>query len=281
MRELHVSRITETVAELCQRACTDLPEDVVANLAKALGKERSEVGRETLRDIESNLRIAKDESVPLCQDTGFTVVVLDLGQEVHLVGGDLSAAVNDGVRKGYKEGFLRTSILQDPIRRDKNTGDNTPAVIHTHLVPGDKVAISVLPKGGGSENKSALKMLTPADGLAGVKRFVIDTVSKAGPSACPPLTVGVGIGGTFDHVAWLAKKAIFRRSGEPSPDPYYAALERELLDEINRLGIGPMGLGGSTSAIAVHVEAHPCHIASLPVAVNIQCHSARHKEAIL
>ena len=281
MREVHVSTITDKVAELCLKACTELPEDVVANLALALGREKSEVGKETLRDITSNLKIAKDESVPLCQDTGFTVVVLDIGQDVHLVGGDLEAAVNEGVRRGYKDGFLRNSILRDPIRRDKNTGDNTPAVVHTHLVPGEKIEISVLPKGGGSENKSALKMLTPADGLAGIKKFVIDTVSKAGPSACPPLTVGVGIGGTFDKVAWLAKKAIFRKSGEPSKDPYYAELEKELLGEINKLGIGPMGLGGSTSAIAVHVEAFPCHIASLPVAVNIQCHSARHKEATL
>lgn len=281
MRELHVSAITEKVAELCKKACTELPEDVIENLSKALGREKSEVGKETLRDIQSNLKIAKDEAVPLCQDTGFTVVVLDIGQDVHLVGGDLSAAVNEGVRRGYKEGFLRTSILQDPVRRDKNTGDNTPAVIHTHLVPGEKVEISVLPKGGGSENKSALKMMTPADGLEGIKKFVIDTVSKAGPSACPPLTVGVGIGGTFDHVAWLAKKAIFRRSGEPSKDPYYAQLEQELLEQINKLGIGPMGLGGSTTSIAVHIEAHPCHIASMPVAVNIQCHSARHKEAVL
>lgn len=281
MRELQVSALTDVVAELCKKACTELPEDVVANLSKALGKEKSEVGKETLRDIHSNLKIARDESVPLCQDTGFTIVVLDIGQDVHLVGGKLDDAINEGVRRGYKEGFLRTSILQDPVRRDKNTGDNTPAVIHTHLVPGDKVAISVLPKGGGSENKSALKMLTPADGLEGVKKFVIDTVSKAGPSACPPLTVGVGIGGTFDHVAWLAKKAIFRKSGEPSADPYYAKLEAELLESINKLGIGPMGLGGSTTSIAVHIEAHPCHIASLPVAVNIQCHSARHKEAVL
>lgn len=281
MRELHVSTITSAVAELCRKACTELPEDVVANLSAALARERSEVGKETLRDIHSNLKIAQDESVPLCQDTGFTVVVLDIGQDVHLVGGKLADAVNEGVRRGYKEGFLRTSILQDPVRRDKNTGDNTPAVIHTHLVPGEKVAISVLPKGGGSENKSALKMLTPADGLEGVRKFVIDTVSKAGPSACPPLTVGVGIGGTFDHVAWLAKKAIFRKSGEASPDPYYAKLEQAWLAEINKLGIGPMGLGGSTTSIAVHIEAHPCHIASLPVAVNIQCHSARHKETVL
>lgn len=281
MRELPVSAITDAVAELCKRACTELPEDVVANLSAALKREKSEVGKETLRDIHSNLKIAQDESVPLCQDTGFTVVVLDIGQDVHLVGGKLDDAVNEGVRRGYKEGFLRTSILQDPVRRDKNTGDNTPAVIHTHLVPGEKVAVSVLPKGGGSENKSALKMLTPADGLEGIRKFVIDTVSKAGPSACPPLTVGVGIGGTFDHVAWLAKKAIFRKSGEASPDPYYAKLEQELLGEINKLGIGPMGLGGSTTSIAVHIEAHPCHIASLPVAVNIQCHSARHKETVL
>lgn len=281
MRELHVSKITDTVAELCKKACTELPEDVVANLSKALKLEKSEVGKETLRDIHSNLKIAHDETVPLCQDTGFTIVVLDIGQDVHLVGGKLDDAVNEGVRRGYKDGFLRTSILQDPVRRDKNTGDNTPAVIHSHIVPGEKVEISVLPKGGGSENKSALKMLTPADGLEGVKKFVIDTVSKAGPSACPPLTVGVGIGGTFDHVAWLAKKAIFRKSGEPSPDPYYAKLEAELLEQINKLGIGPMGLGGSTTSIAVHIEAHPCHIASLPVAVNIQCHSARHKEAVL
>ena len=281
MREIPVSVLTDKVAELCKKACTELPEDVVENLAKALGREKSEVGKETLRDIRVNLQIATDESVPLCQDTGFTVVVLDIGQEVHFTGGSVEDAVNEGVRRGYKDGFLRNSILRDPIRRDKNTGDNTPAVVHTHLVPGDQVEISVLPKGGGSENKSALKMLTPADGLAGIKKFVLDTVSKAGPSACPPLTVGVGIGGTFDKVAWLAKKAIFRKSGLPNPDEYYAKLEQELLGEINKLGIGPMGLGGSTTSIAVHIETFPCHIASLPVAVNIQCHSARHKEATL
>ena len=281
MREISLSTLTDKIAELCKKAATELPDDVVENLAKALGREKSEVGKETLRDIKVNLQIAKDESVPLCQDTGFTVVVLDIGQEVHFTGGSIEDAVNEGVRRGYKDGFLRNSILRDPIRRDKNTGDNTPAVVHTHLVPGDKVEISVLPKGGGSENKSALKMLTPADGLAGIKKFVLDTVSKAGPSACPPLTVGVGIGGTFDKVAWLAKKAIFRKSGTPNPDEYYAKLEQELLGEINKLGIGPMGLGGSTTSIAVHIETFPCHIASLPVAVNIQCHSARHKEATL
>ena len=228
----------------------------------------------------ANAEVARSEAVPMCQDTGYTVVFLELGQDVHIVGGGLEDAVNEGVRRGYKEGYLRKSIVGHPLER-KNTGDNTPAVIHTRIVPGDKLRIIVAPKGGGSENMSAIKMFKPAEGVEGVKKFVVETVQAAGPNPCPPIVVGVGIGGTFEKAALLAKEALLREVGEPSPRPEIAVLEQELLELVNKLGIGPQGLGGSTTALGVHVEIYPAHIASLPVAVNINCHATRHKEAEL
>ncbi|GAB6062456.1 fumarate hydratase [Deferrisoma palaeochoriense] len=278
MRDVPVQAITETVRRLCVEANTRLGDDVVRAFERFRDAEESPTGRDVLEQLLENARIARDEGLPLCQDTGFAVVFVELGQDVHLVGGDLYEAVNEGVRRGYEEGYLRKSIVADPLRR-KNTGDNTPAVVHVRIVPGDRVRITFAPKGGGSENMSGIAMLKPADGVEGVKRFVVERVREAGPNPCPPTIVGVGIGGTFEVAALLAKRALLRPVGEPNPDPFYADLERELLGRINALGIGPAGLGGTTTSLAVHIEAHPCHIASLPVAVNIQCHSARHKEA--
>ncbi|WP_025322764.1 fumarate hydratase [Deferrisoma camini] len=280
MREVSVERITEAVRRLSVEANTRLGDDVVAAFERFREGEQSPTGRDVLAQLLENARIARDEGLPLCQDTGFAVVFVDLGQDVHLVGGDLYEAVNEGVRQGYREGYLRKSIVADPLRR-KNTGDNTPAVVHVRLVPGDRVRITFAPKGGGSENMSGIAMLKPADGVEGVKRFVIDRVRQAGPNPCPPTIVGVGIGGTFEIAALLAKRALLRPVGDRNPDPFYGDLEEELLAEVNRLGIGPAGLGGTTTSLDVHIEVHPCHIASLPVAVNIQCHSARHKEVEL
>ena len=228
-----------------------------------------------------NADLARESGVPLCQDTGLAVVFLEIGQDLHLAGGDLYEAVHGGVRKGCAEGYLRASVVSPPVGKRVNTGDNTPAIIHTTIVPGDRLRIVVAPKGGGSENTSAIRMLRPADGRDGVKRFVLETVAKAGPNPCPPIVVGVGIGGTFELCALLAKKALLRRLGETHPEPDFSELEGELLGAVNRLGIGPAGLGGSVTALAVHVETHPCHIASLPVAVNINCHSHRHREVLL
>ncbi|SHI49103.1 fumarate hydratase [Desulfofundulus thermosubterraneus] len=280
MRLVDTATITATVAELCQKANYELGEDVLAAFKEALGQEISLTGRDILQQLLENARIAREEQVPMCQDTGFAVVFLEVGQEVVVSGGDLYEAVNEGVRRGYQEGYLRKSIVDHPLRR-KNTGDNTPAVIHTRIVPGDKLKIIVAPKGGGSENMSGLRMLKPAEGVEGVKKFVIEQVRAAGPNPCPPVVVGVGIGGTFEKAALLAKEALLRPLGQPHPDTEIACLERELLEAINNLGIGPQGLGGRTTALAVHVEVFPCHIASLPVAVNINCHASRHKEAIL
>ena len=280
MREVHVERITEAVRRLSVEANTRLGDDVVAAFERFREGEQSPTGRDVLAQLLENARIARDEGLPLCQDTGFAVVFVDLGQDVRLVGGDLYEAVNEGVRQGYREGYLRKSIVADPLRR-KNTGDNTPAVVHVRLVPGDRVRITFAPKGGGSENMSGIAVLKPADGAEGVKRFVVDRVRQAGPNPCPPTIVGVGIGGTFEIAALLAKRALLRPVGDRNPDPFYADLEEELLAEVNRLGIGPAGLGGTTTSLDVHIEVHPCHIASLPVAVNIQCHSARHKEVEL
>ncbi|RKO67251.1 fumarate hydratase [Desulfofundulus salinus] len=280
MRVVDVATITATVAELCQKANYELGKDVLEAFKEALGQEISLTGKDVLQQLLENARIAREEQVPMCQDTGFAVVFLEVGQEVAITGGDLCEAVNEGVRRGYQEGYLRKSIVDHPLRR-KNTGDNTPAVIHTRIVPGDKLKIIVAPKGGGSENMSGLRMLKPAEGVEGVKKFVIEQVRAAGPNPCPPVVVGVGIGGTFEKAALLAKEALLRPLGQPHPDAEIACLERELLEAINNLGIGPQGLGGRTTALAVHVEVFPCHIASLPVAVNINCHASRHKEAIL
>jgi fumarate hydratase subunit alpha len=234
-----------------------------------------------LDQLLENADVAREEEVPLCQDTGLTVVFLEVGQDTHIVGGDLYEAINEGVRRGYEEGYLRKSVVDKPLSARTNTRDNTPAVIHTQIVPGDRLKIAVVPKGGGGENMSDLAMLKPADGRQGVVDFVVETVKKAGANPCPPTIVGVGVGGTVEKTTWLAKHSLLREVGQPSPDSEVAELERDILERVNQLGIGPQGLGGSTTSLAVHVEAYPCHIASLPVAVNIQCHSARHKEAVL
>lgn len=280
MRELNVAEITEALRRMAVDANVELGADVLAAFERFRDAEESEAGRDVLCQLIENAAIARAERMPLCQDTGFAVVFLDIGQDVRLVGGDLSDAVNEGIRRGYAEGYLRKSIVGDPLRR-VNTGDNTPAVLHTRIVPGDKVDVTFAPKGGGSENMSGISMLRPADGVEGVKKFVLERLAAAGPNPCPPLIVGVGIGGTFEIAALLAKRSLLRPVGSRHPDPYYAALEDELLEKANRLGVGPMGLGGTTTALDVHVEVHPCHIASLPVAVNIQCHSSRHLHATL
>lgn len=281
MREVNVDLITQTIERLCIEANYYLPADVKRALEEAVSKEESPLGREILQDLIKNAEIACREDMPICQDTGLAVVFLELGQDVHLVGGDLTEAINEGVRRGYINGYLRKSSVDDPFLERKNTGDNTPAIVHTTIVPGDKIKIIVAPKGGGSENMSALAMLKPADGVEGIKRFVVETVEKAGPNPCPPIIVGVGIGGTIEKTTLLAKKALLRTIGEHNPNPEVARLEKELLEEINRLGIGPQGFGGRITALAVHIETFPAHIASMPVAVNIQCHAARHKEAII
>jgi len=280
MRRIKTDEIVSAVRELCMKANYDLVDDVMGALEKRRGSEESPLAKEILDQIIENAKIAKDEQVPICQDTGFAVVYVELGQEVLIEGGDFQEAIQEGVRRGYTDGYLRKSIVSDPLER-KNTGDNTPAVIHIDVVPGDKLKITLAPKGGGSENMSGVAMLKPADGVEGVKNFVIDRVSTAGGNPCPPIIVGVGIGGTFEKCAMLAKRALLRTLGSRNPDPKYAALEEELLERINKLGIGPQGLGGRTTALAVHIEVHPCHIASLPVAVNINCHAARHTEVTL
>jgi fumarate hydratase subunit alpha len=280
MREVNVEEITKALRTMAIEANTVLGADVLEAFAKCALAETSDTGRDVLAQLTENAAIAKSEKMPLCQDTGFAVVFIELGQEVRLVGGELADAVNEGVRQGYAEGFLRKSIVADPLRR-VNTGDNTPAIIHTTIVPGDRLKVTLAPKGGGSENMSGIAMLKPADGIEGVKAFVIDRVSQAGPNPCPPTIVGVGIGGTFEIAAYLAKKSLLRPVGDRHSDPFYAQLENDLLAEVNKLGIGPMGLGGLTTSLDVHVEVHPCHIASLPVAVNIQCHSSRHLEVEL
>jgi len=281
MREITVQEITDTVARLCMDANYYLPEDVLASLQAAREAEPSPVGKEVLDRILENAEIARREQMPLCQDTGLTVIFLEIGQEVHIVSGGLVEAINEGVRMGYIEGYLRKSVVAHPFSKRINTRDNTPAVIHTEIVPGDTLKITVAPKGGGSENMSFLGMLKPADGRQGVIDFVVNAVDKAGANPCPPIIVGVGVGGTIDQTTRIAKKALLRQVDEAHPDPEVAALEADILERVNRLGIGPQGFGGRTTALAVHVETFPCHIASMPVVVNIQCHSARHKEAVL
>lgn len=279
MREIHVDRITEVVSDLCQRANRYLPEDVVGALRAAREQETSDTAREIMDQLLRNAEIAADEGIPLCQDTGVAVVFADLGQDVHIVGGGLQDAINEGVRRGYEEGYLRKSLVADPLERATNTGDNTPAVVHVSLVPGDMLTLHVAPKGGGSENMSALWMLTPAQGRQGVIDAIVAQVRAAGGMPCPPLVLGVGLGGTFELAALLSKRALLRSLGEPSPLPEVADLETDILEAVNATGVGPMGLGGRTTALAVHVERHPCHIASLPLALNLQCHAARHASA--
>jgi fumarate hydratase subunit alpha len=276
MREVNTGQITTAIRDLCIEANIHLGEDVLAAFHKAIDLEASPTGKDILQKLVENARIAREEEIPICQDTGFAVVFLELGQEVRLVGGDLKEAINDGVRQGYREGYLRKSTCH-PFTR-KNTGDNTPAVIHMDIVPGDRVRLIVAPKGGGSENMSRVTMLTPAVGMKGVKDFVVQRVKESGANPCPPTIVGVGIGGTFETAALLAKKALLRPLGSQNPDTELATLEAELYEEINALGIGPQGLGGRITTLAVHVAMMASHIASLPVAVNIQCHAARHKE---
>jgi len=257
-----------------------LGDDVLQAFAAALNVEDSPIGRDILEQLVENARIAREEQRPICQDTGVAAIRVELGQDVHLEGGRLDDAINDGVRRGYGEGYLRKSIVRHPLDR-VNTGDNTPASLHVELVPGEQVRIAVLPKGGGCENMSRFKMLTPAAGAEGVRAFVLDCVREAGPNPCPPTVIGVGIGGTFDGSAWLAKRALFRPVGSVSPDPIMAALERDLLEAVDETGVGPSGLGGRTTALAVHIEWAPCHITSLPVSVCFNCHAARYREAVL
>ena len=280
MRELHVSEIIPAVRKLCMDSNYFLGEDVYNCLKSAIDKEESPLGKSILNDIVKNADIAREDEVPICQDTGFSVFFMKMGQDLHIVGGGFNEAVNEGVRQGYKDGYLRKSIVTDPIER-KNSGDNTPAIINLEIVPGDKLEIVYAPKGGGSENMSEVKMMKPSDGVEGIREFVIDRVHRSGGNPCPPIIVGVGIGGTFDKCAQLAKKSLLRKVGSTHPNPYYADLEKDLLERVNKSGIGPQGLGGRITALAVHIEVHPCHIASFPVAVNTQCHAARHKSVVL
>lgn len=279
MRNIDAKVIEDTVARLCIEANLRLPPDVINAIERAEKAEPWDGAKRILSLLGDNVRIASEKTLPVCQDTGMACVFVELGQDVHIEG-DFEQAVNNGVRRGYGEGYLRKSVVCDPLRR-VNTGDNTPALVTVKLTRGDKMRITVMPKGFGSENMSALKMLKPADGVEGVKSFVLDTVEKAGANPCPPIIVGVGIGGSFDKAAYLAKHALLRPVDEPNPDEYYAALESELLDKINALGIGPQGFGGKTTALAVLIEAMPTHVAGLPVAVNISCHATRRASASL
>ncbi|HET6885221.1 MAG TPA: fumarate hydratase [Rubrobacteraceae bacterium] len=274
MREIESAEITNAVRELCIEANTRLPEDHLSALRRALKEEESPLGREVIGELLENARVARERCVAFCQDTGYAVFFVELGSEVRVVRGELGEAIDEGVRRGYDEGFLRKSIVRGPVDRT-NTGDNTPAIVYYDLVPGDALKLTMLVKGAGCDNMSSLRMLTPAEGVEGMKRFVVETVERAGPNASPPLTVGVGIGGPFERAALLAKKALTRPSGEPSPDPKIARLERELLEAINDTGIGPAGYGGTVTALAVHVESFATHIAAFPVAVNLDCHSHR------
>jgi fumarate hydratase subunit alpha len=276
MRTISVSDISVAVKTLCMEACTILGEDVLQALERALAVEESPIGKEILGRIIENAAIAKTEKIPLCQDTGMAVLFLEIGQDLHVDGGSLTEALQEGVRRGYEEGHLRKSVLH-PITRI-NTGDNTPAVIHTEIVSGDRLKITMAPKGFGSENMSRVTMFPPSAGMEAVKDFVVQRVQESGGNPCPPIIVGLGLGGTFEKAALIAKKALLRPLGTKNPDPLLADLENDLLGRINRLGIGPMGLGGRTTALAVHVNTHPTHIASIPCAVNIQCHSSRHRE---
>ena len=279
MREITVTTIIDTIEQLCIDACYTLGDDVKNLLKEASKNEESPFGTSILSQILENIDISQREHLPLCQDTGMTVVFLEIGQDVHIIGGNLYDAINEGVRRGYQKGYLRKSILS-PLKR-VNTGDNTPAIIHTEIIDGNTLKITIAPKGFGSENMSKLAMLKPSDGIEGVKRFIIETVVQAGANPCPPIILGVGIGGTMEKAAYIAKKALLRKAGQSNIDPEIASLEKELLSAINKTGIGPQGLGGRTTALAVHIDTYPTHLAGLPIAVNIQCHAARHSEAVL
>ncbi|HIT60991.1 MAG TPA: fumarate hydratase [Candidatus Fimousia stercorigallinarum] len=280
MRVIHTDSIIQNIKEMCIDANLELSKDMKCRLKHAKEEEKGDLGKQILSQLEENMEIAKQENIPICQDTGMAVVFFKIGQDVHIEGMNITDAINEGVRQGYVEGYLRKSVVKDPIERE-NTRDNTPAVIHYEMVEGDHIEITVAPKGFGSENMSRIFMLKPADGLEGVKNSVLQAVKDAGPNACPPMVIGVGIGGTFEKCAFLAKKALSRNTDEKSPIPYAAKLEEELLKEINELGIGPGGLGGSTTALAVNVETYPTHIAGLPLAVNICCHVNRHVTRVL
>jgi fumarate hydratase subunit alpha len=279
MRTVNAKEVVDPLADMIKNASYRLGGDMLEAFDLALRKESSEAGKEVIRQLQENARIAREECVPYCQDTGFAVIFAEMGQDLH-VEGNLTDAINEGVRKAYTEGYLRKSILNDPIQR-KNTGDNTPSVIHYSIVPGDKLKLSFGAKGGGSENMSKQAMLKPADGLEGVKKFVVETVSTGAVNACPPLVVGVGIGGTFEMSCILSKKAAMRSPGSSNPDPFYADLEKELAESCNKLGVGPMGLGGNVTVLGVNIETYPCHLVALPVAVNINCHADRHGEIVL
>ncbi|MBN1865238.1 MAG: fumarate hydratase [Victivallales bacterium] len=281
MREVGYFDIVERVAEICVKAACLLPEDVFAALEKSVGIEVSELGASLLRDCVRNSQVASEKECPICQDTGFAVFFVEMGEEVRVEGGSLAGAISEGTALGYSRGYLRKSIVDDPVFGRRNTGDNTPPVIHLELVPGDKIRIVVAPKGGGSENMSALAMLKPSDGKRGIVEFAVKTVVEAGGNPCPPLVVGIGVGGTFEKAAILAKKSLLRPLGQPSTSSGYALMEAEILGRINSSGVGPQGLGGSVTALAVHIEHFPCHIASLPVAVNLNCHAARHAETTI
>ena len=280
MREINVATITQNIKEMCIEANHFLTDDMKKVFNQAVDSEKSPLGKQVLCQLKENLQIAGDDMIPICQDTGMAVVFINVGQEGHLTGGDVTDALNEGVRQGYVEGYLRKSVVKDPIYRE-NTKDNTPAVIHFNIVPGDKVDITVAPKGFGSENMSRVFMLKPADGIEGVKDAILTAVRDAGPNACPPMVVGVGIGGTFEKCACMAKKALTRNLDEESDVPYVRELEKEMLEKINKLGIGPGGLGGTNTALAVNIETYPTHIAGLPVAINICCHVNRHSHRVL
>lgn len=281
MREIHASAISKAVAELAVKACCKLPSDVFEAFKSYKATEPSAVGRNILDQLIDNAEIAAENEIPICQDTGLAVVFADIGQDVHIVGGSFEAAVNEGIRRGYVDGYLRKSAVAEPLFERCNTKDNTPAILHVRIVDGDQLRLRLAPKGAGSENKSVVKMLVPADGIEGVRQVVLDAVKAAGPNSCPPMVVGVGIGGTMEMAALCAKRAAARDLNTSNPDKRYALFEQELLEMVNKTGIGPQGLGGKSTALKVHVEWYPTHIASLPVAVNINCHAARHAEVLL
>lgn len=280
MREINAAVITDVIERLCIEANQVLPEDVKQAIGQCRACEDGEIACKILDDIIENYKIAENEQVPICQDTGMACVFLEIGQDVHITGGDLTEAVNEGVRRGYDKGYLRKSVVKDPVRRG-NTGDNTPAMLYTEIVPGEQIKVTVGPKGFGSENMSAIRMFKPSAGLQGIKDFILETVEAAGPNPCPPMVVGVGIGGTFDKAALLAKKALMRPVDSENEDSFYADLEKEMLEKINELGIGPQGFGGKTTAIGLNIETMPTHIAGMPCAINISCHVTRHKTEVI
>lgn len=280
MREIHASAITDAVKKLCIEANYELEPDMLRAFDRALQTERSPAGRQVLQILKDNAELARTKRIPYCQDTGVAICFVELGQDVHVTGGGLYDAIDEGVRQGYTEGYLRASMVRSPFDR-VNTADNTPAVTHVEIVPGTTLKLMLMTKGGGCENRSKYRMLTPAEGIEGVKDWIIECVRLAGPDACPPLVLGVGVGGTFEKSALLSKKALFRPLGSPNPDPFVDALEKELVETANRLGIGPQGYGGDTTTLGIHILTFPCHITSLPVAVTIECHAHRHKEATL